>query len=325
MGRYVIRRLLFSIPVLFLSSILVFWVTRASTDPTVALRSNPRVTAEQLAQYEADLGLDKSLPEQYLTWLGDFLTGKWGTSLISNESVAGDLWEALLNSAVLGITATVVSLVVGVGIGLYSSLRPYSKFDYVATTGAFVGLSMPVFWFALILQLVLGVWLTRWVGSNEPIFFVAGVSSPNSEGFDIVDRAQHLVLPVIVLSVQVVAIYSRYMRASMLEVLQSDYLRTARSKGLRERRVILHHGMRNALIPITTQLAIDVGAIAGGLIVTEVIFSYPGMGQLFLDALDNGDYPVILAWLMVTVIFVIVFNLIADLLYAVLDPRIRYA
>ncbi|MEX0753956.1 MAG: ABC transporter permease [Actinomycetota bacterium] len=325
MGRYVIRRLLFSIPVLFLSSILVFWVTRATTDPSTALRTNPRVTAEQLAEYQAELGLDASLPEQYFTWLGDFVTGKWGTSLISNEEVTGDLMDALINSAVLGITATVVSLVLGIAIGLYSSLRPYSKFDYVATTGAFVGLSMPVFWFALIVQLVLGIWLTRWVGANEPIFFIAGVTSPNPEGFDLLDRTRHLVLPVIVLSVQVVAIYSRYFRASMLEVLQSDYMRTARSKGLRERRVILHHAMRNALIPITTQLAIDAGAIAGGLIVTEQIFSYPGMGQMFLDAFDLGDYPVILAWLMVTVIFVIVFNLIADLLYAVLDPRIRYA
>jgi peptide/nickel transport system permease protein len=140
-----------------------------------------------------------------------------------------------------------------------------------------------------------------------------------------VDRLRHLALPVIVIAVQVIAVYSRYVRASMLEVLQSDYLRTARAKGLRERRVVIRHAMRNALIPLTTQVALDIGAIAGGLIVTETIFSYPGMGQLFIDNLESGDYLVILPWLMVTVAFVILFNLVADILYAVLDPRIRYA
>ena len=139
------------------------------------------------------------------------------------------------------------------------------------------------------------------------------------------DRIRHLVLPSIVLAVQIVAVYSRYMRASMLEVLHSDYLRTARAKGLRERRVIVRHAMRNALIPITTQLAIDIGLIASGLVITETVFQYPGMGQFFITAMQNGDYPQILPWLMVTVAFVILFNLVADIMYAVLDPRIRYA
>jgi peptide/nickel transport system permease protein len=139
------------------------------------------------------------------------------------------------------------------------------------------------------------------------------------------DRVAHLALPATVLAVQIVAVYSRYMRASMLEVLHSDYLRTARAKGLRERRVIFRHAMRNALIPITTQFALDVGVIAGGLIITESVFQWPGMGPLFLRAIGSGDFPVALAWVMVTVFSVILFNLIADLMYAVLDPRIRYA
>jgi peptide/nickel transport system permease protein len=233
--------------------------------------------------------------------------------------------SALWNSFVLGATATVVSLAIGVGIGLYSSLKQYSTFDYVATGGAFLGLSMPVFWFALIVQLFFGVYMTRWFHLGEPIFFTAGMTAPGSVGFNLLDRVRHLFLPVLVVSVQVIAVYSRYMRASMLEVLQSDYLRTARSKGIRERRVVVRHAMRNALIPITTQVALDVGTIAGGLIITETIFAWPGMGSLFIDAMNSGDYMIILPWLMVTVAFVIIFNLVADIMYAFLDPRIRYA
>jgi peptide/nickel transport system permease protein len=325
MGRYIIRRIVFSIPVLLIASILVFLVVRSTVNPAAALRGNPRVTAEQQQRYAEDLGLNDPLHTQYLKWLGSFVKGDWGTSLLSNQPVFPLIAEALVASAVLGLMASAVALLIGMSIGLYSSLRQYSKFDYIATTGAFVGLSLPIFWFALILQLVVGVYLTRWLQLSEPIFFTAGVTAPGSEGFDVIDRLRHLALPVIVLSVQIIAVYSRYMRASMLEVLQSDYLRTARAKGLRERRVVIRHAMRNALIPITTQVALDVGAIAGGLIVTETIFAYPGMGQLFIDNLESGDYLVILPWLMVTVTFVILFNLIADMLYAVLDPRIRYA
>lgn len=325
MGRYATRRLIYSLPVLLIASILVFAVVRKTVDPAAAMRGNPRVNAEQQQRYRDDLGLDDPLPAQYVKWLTSFVRGDWGTSLLTNLRVFPQIREAMVNSLVLGLAATALSLLIGVGIGLYSSLRQYSKFDYIATTGAFVGLSLPVFWFALILQLVLGVYLTRWLNLSSPIFYTAGVTAPGSEGFDLIDRLRHLALPVIVLSVQIVAVYSRYMRASMLEVLKSDYLRTARAKGLRERRVVLHHAMRNALIPLTTQVALDVGAIAGGLIVTETIFSYPGMGALFIENLDSGDYLVILPWVMVTVAFVIVFNLIADILYAVLDPRIRYA
>jgi peptide/nickel transport system permease protein len=203
-------------------------------------------------------------------------------------------------------------------------VKQYSFFDYLATGSAFVGLSIPVFWFALILQLVFGIYLTNWLHLGEPVFFTAGIFSPGREGFDLVDRIRHLVLPVTVLSVQIVALYSRYTRAGMLEVLHSDYLRTARAKGLSERRVIFRHGMRNALIPLVSVAAIDVGALAGGLIVTETIFSWPGMGVLFISAMRDGDYSVILPWMMVVVSFVIIFNLVADILYAVLYPRIRY-
>jgi peptide/nickel transport system permease protein len=225
---------------------------------------------------------------------------------------------------VLGLVGTFFALVIGVAVGLYSSLRQYSRFDHVATTTAFVGLSMPQFWFGLLLQIFFGVYLVRWLHLHDPILYTAGMVTPGATGLDVLDRVRHIVLPALVLSVQIIAVYSRFMRASMLEVLHSDYLRTARAKGLQERRVIFRHAMRNALIPVTTQVALNVGGIAAGLIITEQIFQWPGMGPLFLQAMGNGDFPVALAWVMITVASVIVFNLIADVTYAVLDPRIRY-
>lgn len=325
MFRYIVRRLIYSVPVLLLASILVFWAVRSTIDPVGSIALNPRVTAESIQKFRKDLGLDKSMPEQYWTWLKKFVTGDWGTSLLSRRPVFPDIKQALANSAVLGLTGVILSLFIGVAIGTFSALRQYSFFDYLATGGAFFGLSLPVFWFALMVQLVLGVYLKQWLDLDKPIFFTTGISSPGTEGFDLIDRLRHMALPVLVLSVQIVAVYSRYMRASMLEVLHSDYLRTARAKGLRERRVLVRHAMRNSLIPVTTQFALDLGFIASGLIVTETIFSWPGMGRLFIDAFQLGDYLVVLPWVMVTVTFVILFNLIADIAYAILDPRIRYA
>jgi peptide/nickel transport system permease protein len=324
MWQYIARRALVAIPVLLIASIVVFAIVRETTSPLGALRTNPRVSQEAIRKYKHDLGLDKSGFEQYTTWLGNFAGGRWGTSLITGRRVSSDIREGLTNTLVLGLTAFVLSLLIGVSIGTFSAVRQYSVFDYLATGSSFLGLSMPVFWFALVLQIVFGLYLTNWLHLSEPVFFTAGIFSPGLEHFDLLDRIRHLVLPVIVLSVQIVALYSRYMRAGMLEVLHSDYLRTARAKGLPERRVILGHAMRNALTPLVSIAAIDVGTLAGGLIVTETIFAWPGMGALFIDAMHNGDYSVILPWMMVVVSFVIVFNLVADVLYAVLDPRIRY-
>lgn len=325
MIRYISRRLLFSIPVLLISSILVFTVVNATTDPLAGAALNPRVTQEDIERLKEQLGLNDPPTEQYLTWLGSFVTGDWGTSLISGLDVFPQIKDAFANTAILGITGVGLSLVIGVGIGVYSALRQYSSFDYASTGLAFFGLSLPTFWFALMVQLIFGVYLTRWLGLSQPIFFTTGMGTPGTDGIHLLDLLRHMALPVLVLGVQIVAVYSRYMRASMLEVMHSDYLRTARAKGVRERRVLIRHGMRNALIPITTQVALDIGAIAGGLIITESIFSWPGMGRLFIEAFGQGDYLVVLPWVMITVGLVITFNLIADIMYAVLDPRIRYA
>lgn len=324
MAGYVIRRTAWAIPILLIASVLVFIVIHETTSPLAALRTNPRVRPEDLSAYRRALGLDRTGYQQYVAWLGNFLRGNWGRSLVTGRAVFPDVREALANTFVLGGAAWVLSVSVGMGIGVISSIRRNSLFDYLTTGGAFLGLSMPPFWFGLVLQLVFGLYLTSWLGLGSPIFPTAGMFTPGSTGFDLFDRLRHLVLPVLALSVQFVAVYSRYMRASMLDVLHSDYVRTARAKGLRERWVVGRHAVRNALIPLTTQAAIDLGSLAGGLVVTEVIFSWPGMGSLFVGAIRNGDYAVVLPWTMVVVVSVIAFNLFADLVYAVLDPRIRY-
>jgi peptide/nickel transport system permease protein len=325
MFRYIARRVIFSIPVLLVSSILVFVVIRANGDFLRSLSSNPRADPKAVLAARIALGLNKSGYQQYIGWFTHFIRGQWGNSLLTNQPVAKDIRNALWNTLVLGTVATVFSLIVGVGIGVYSALRQYSLFDHVATGAAFFGLSIPNFWFGLMLQIFFGVYLVKWFHLSDPIFYITGMFKAGTTGFHLVDRIRHIVLPALVLAVQIIAVYSRYMRASMLEVMQSDYMRTARAKGLPERRVIARHAMRNALIPITTQLAIDIGTLAGGLIITEQVFQWPGMGKFFIDAFTNGDYPQVLPWVMITVTFVILFNLLADIAYAFLDPRIRYA
>ncbi len=325
MFRYVIRRALFSIPVLLISSVIVFIAIRANGDFTRTLALNPRADPEAIAEVRRSLGLDKSGPAQYWAWLTRFVQGDWGQSLLTGESVSKDIRNALWNTIVLGVTATMLSLLIGVGIGVYSALRQYSLFDHISTGAAFLGLSIPNFWFGLMLQLLFGYYLSKWLGLQDAILPISGMFQPGTTGFNLIDRIRHLILPMLVLAVQIIAIYSRYIRASMLEVMHSDYMRTARAKGLSERRVIFKHGMRNALIPLTTQLALDLGLLAGGLIITEQIFSWPGMGKFFIEAMTNGDYAQVLPWMMVVVAAVIVFNLIADIVYALLDPRIRYA
>jgi len=227
------------------------------------------------------------------------------------------------NTLQLVLIAEILAIAVAVGIGVYSARRQYSAFDYTATTLSFVGLATPVFWLALMLQ-VLIVQIYEQTGYR--IFPIASLNSVDpGSGFDFVlDRAHHLVLPVIVLMVASVASYSRYVRASMLEVMGSDYLRTARAKGLSERRVTIKHAFRNALIPLVTLVALSFGNLLAGAIVTETVFSLDGMGLYYVKALlANDPYPV-MAWLMVTATMIIVFNLIADIAYGLLDPRVRY-
>jgi peptide/nickel transport system permease protein len=325
MARYIIRRLLYAIPVLIVVSILVFVVVHTTQDPTASFRLNPHVNAADIAREKHALGLDKSGASQYIAWLSHFVRGDWGQSLIAGRPVAADIRTALANTLFLGLIGVIFSLIIGVGIGIVSALKQYSWFDHISTGGAFFGLSMPNFWFALMLQIFFGIYLARWINSGNAVLPTSGLQDPNLIGFHLIDRLRHVILPALVLAVQIIAVYSRFMRASMLDVMHADYIRTARAKGIKESRVVVQHGVRNALFPIVTQFGLDLGSIAGGLIVTETVFNWPGMGAFFIHAMNNGDYPQILPWVMITVGSVIVFNLMVDVAYAVMDPRIRYA
>jgi peptide/nickel transport system permease protein len=324
MTRFVFRRSLWAIPTVLLVTFGVFVAIRVGTDPVQSyLRSNPRATQEQIQEYKEVNNLTGTIPEQYVKWGLDFIAFDWGESIKGRQPVYPEIKDALANSLVLGITASVIGLTFGLTLGIIAALRQYSKFDSLSTATAFVGISIPPFVSALLLQLLFAVYLSRWLGRDDPILPTSGVYPPGQQGFDPVERARHLALPATVVAIQIIAVYSRYMRASLLEVINSDYMRTARSKGISERRVIVRHALRNALIPIVTVAAIDIGAIVGGLIITERVFQYPGMGNFFLTAFDNGDFPQLMPWMVIVVISVIAFNLLADVLYAWLDPRIR--
>jgi peptide/nickel transport system permease protein len=323
---YAIRRLAVTVPILFAISFATFWAAGEISSPAAQLTLNPRISAEAKQAYIESLGLDRPFHVQYFKWLGNFVTGDLGTSLVKNGQ---DVWpfveRALANTLLLVAVAVTISLAIGITIGAISAIRQNSLIDYTTTGVSFLGISIPVFWLGLMLQLFFGLYLAHWLGVDPPLLPTAGIYEPGQQGFDLVDRTRHLVLPAIALSVQLVAVYSRYMRASMLDVMGSDYIRTARSKGLSERTVVVKHGVRTALIPVTTQAAVDIGLLVGGLIVTERVFQYPGMGLLFLDALASGDYTILLPSVMIVALAVFFMNMLADLFYAVLDPRIRHA
>jgi peptide/nickel transport system permease protein len=320
MARFVIRRLLVSIPVMLLSTIVVFALVSARGDPLAELRRRPLVSAETVRALEEQYHLDESRPKQYLLWLGDFVRGDWGDSFATRRPVTDMISESLKNTMILLSATFVFSVVVAMAVGIVGAIRQYSAFDYAASGFSYFGFSMPIFWFGLILQLTLVIWAGETLGIEW--FYVQGMYSTGKQG-DLLNLAQHMVLPVLTLSLTLVAGWSRFQRASMLEVVHSDYVRTARAKGVPERTVVLKHALRNALIPFVTVVSIDIGVLVGGAVITERIFSWPGMGTLFISALDHRDYPVILAWLAVVVVGVILANLVADVVYGLLDPRIR--
>jgi len=320
---YVIRRLLYSIVVLFAASFLVFTFVSVSGDPLAPLKIIPNISEETIQNVRKQKHLDEPIPVQYWYWLKDATTNQFGTTLQGNRPILPDLWRVMKNTLQLVIVAELLAILIAVGIGVYSALRQYSAFDYGATTFSFLGLATPVFWLALMLQVGV-VYVYQWTGHN--IFPIASLSSvdPGSGISFWIDRAHHLVLPVFVLMVASIATYSRYMRASMLEVVNSDYVRTARAKGLPERRVTMKHAFRNALIPLVTLVALNFGALLGGAIITETVFSLDGMGLYFVTSLGANDPYPIMAWLAITATMIIIFNLIADIAYGYLDPRVRY-
>ena len=320
---FVLRRLLYSIPVLVAASFLIFVAVSAAGDPLATLRQNPLVSEQTLQNVTERKHLDEPLLLRYRYWVEEAVTDNFGTPLLVDEPIWNDLKRVIPHTLQLVVLAEIFALTFGILVGVYSAIRQYSLFDYAATTLSFLGFSMPVFWLALMLQILFTEIAIKW---GVRIFYTSGLSSTDAGGgFGfVVDRLQHLAIPAMTVAIVSMAQYSRYMRAAMLEVINSDYVRTARAKGLSETRVTLKHALRNALIPVVTISALNFGALVGGAVITETIFGLDGMGPYFLNNLLSQDAYPVMAWLMVVATMVVVFNLVADIVYAQLDPRIRY-
>ncbi len=325
---YLIRRIVYSIPVLVIASFLTFWGMRWAFDPLARFRApsgshrSAADTARVLAEQRKRLHLDENIVLQWWRWFTGFVRGDWGTSSRTNEHVSSMIGRALWPTLQLMFWGTLVALVIAIGIGIYSAVKQYSITDYTFTGLSYIGIAMPPFWFGLLAIALLVTWPKTQFHLDHPIFFSIGLHTTGEKGLNL-DYFRHLALPILTLTVGSVAQWSRFERASMLDVLHADYIRTARAKGVPMRRVVLKHAFRNTLIPLVTVVALDTAFFIGGVIITEQIFAISGMGQLFLTSLNAGDAPTLLAWFVLVAVVVIVLNLVADLLYGVLDPRIR--
>jgi peptide/nickel transport system permease protein len=322
---FVIRRVLISIPVLIASTIVTFIIVKLSGDPLTPLKqrqstANKEVKQRFIEQETHRLWLDRSWPVQYWHWISNVLFhNNWGEQVVGHDNIRSDVFQALWVTARLVAAAVLIALILAVVTGVVSAVKQYSLTDYTTTLLGFVFLSMPTFWFAILLKEA-GVWINEKTGTK----FFATIDEPTS-WLSVSQLVKYVFLPTIVLGLVGYAAWSRFTRASMLEVLNSDYVRLARSKGLKPRTVLIRHALRTALIPLTTVTALDIAGLLGGAIVTEHVFNWHGMGYLFLQALQKIDFNVMLGWLLVTATIVILFNLVADILYGILDPRIRHA
>ncbi len=320
MFAYVARRVLTTIPLLLIGTFLVFSLTAISGDPLARLA---QLDVDQAA-YDRIIELyklDQPIPQRYASWLVSAAQGDMGPSPSQGGQQTFDLvWERAKNTARLAVPAFIIIAFTAVTLGVYSAVKQYSKLDYFVTGFSFLGISLPTFVFGLLLQVFFGIWFFDWFGFRP--FFVQGMRTVSSHGF--VPMIQSHVLPIITLWLVITASESRFQRAAMLEVINSDYIRTARAKGLPRRTVILKHGLRNALIPLVTIWAIDFALLLGGAVVTETIFAWPGLGRLLLAGIFQQDLNLTMGVVVFIAALVVIFNLIADLLYGVLDPRIRY-
>ncbi len=342
MTRYIIRRLLQAIPLLFIISLIIFIMMQNMGDP-VATMGGRRVTRrEDRIRLTRQLGLDKPVIVQYLYWLvgndwaktdmdGDgfaetlgkrkgVLRGDFGLSLVNRKPVTEVIGERLPNTLLLMLVAEAIIISVALMVGIYSALHQYTALDNVITTSTFILYSMPVFFFALLAMYIFAVNFKAW---GLPYLPTVGMFEPEA-GKTASQVAWHMILPVATLSFGFIAGYSRYIRSTMLEAMGQDYIRTAKAKGLPRPHIVYIHALKNAALPIVTLIALDLPFLLGGAIVTERIFGWPGMGRLFLDHVDRSDTPVVMGILMMIAVAVIIFQLIADVLYAWLDPRIRY-
>lgn len=330
MQRYIVRRVLQMIPIAFGISVLMYaLLALAPGDPVdLLIRSDPRVKPQDVARLKRLYGVDQPFHVRYLKWSGRTLRGDLGFSRTYKEPVTNLMRDRIGNSLWLTVTAFILALAVAVPVGIYSALRQYSLWDYVATTFTFFGVSIPVFWFAIMMIYLFAVW-HPWTAVPVLQWLVlppGGISSPQIGGgiAFVLDRLRYMIMPSIVLALLSMATYTRYTRSSMLEVIRQDYVRTARAKGLAEGSVIGKHALRNALIPLVTIVALSISGLFAGAPITETVFAWPGVGRLLVESVLGGDYLVAQTVLMFLAVLVLIFNLVADIGYALLDPRIRY-
>jgi peptide/nickel transport system permease protein len=314
-SRFILRRLLGAIPLLFgvaLISFILMQVAPGGPDATYA--RSPRMTDERLQAIRARLGIDQPLPVQFGKWILNLLRGDLGLSYVQNRPVTEVIWAVFPNTVLLVLAGLSLALIFALLFGVVAAINPYGWFDNTTALIAYFGLAMPVFWFGLMLQIVFAVKL-GWLPSS-------GLHDPQNPSAT--DTIEHLILPAITLAIGSIAIWSRYIRSSTIETLQMDYVRTARAKGLNERSVLRRHVLRNSLTSFVTVAAIDIPLYLTGVVFVETVFALPGMGRLFYDSLTRRDYPVLMGVLMFSAVLIILGNLIADILYGWLDPRVSY-
>jgi peptide/nickel transport system permease protein len=343
MASYLVRRLIQSVILLVIISAVLFILMQASGDPLATLGGRQPPRAEDRARLRRQMGLDKPILTQYMYWLignthtkididgdgvGDrqgtrrgVLRGDFGKSIVTRQPVLEVIGERMPDTLLLMGTAELVIIAFALFIGIYSAVHQYSVFDHVLTGFSFIMYSMPVFWVALMLIYIFAVKFRAW---GLPSLPTVTIYDP-VEGKTAAQVARHMILPVLSISLISIAAYSRFIRASMLEVMNSDYIRTARAKGLTERRILIFHALKNASLPLVTLIGLDLPLLLAGAVVTERIFAWPGMGRLFLDSLQRSDYSVLMGLLMIISAAVVIFQLLTDIVYTWLDPRIRYS
>ena len=322
MARFILKRLLLSIPILFGISLITFAVIHITPGGPTVLQSqmNAKMSPDSIAKLRALYDLDKPLPVQYLKWLSRLARLDFGESFNDNRPVAEKILERLPATLQLNVLSLLLLFLIAVPLGVYSAAKQNSVFDRFFTSVSFIGFSVPSFWLALLLMLFFGVWL-QWL----PISGMTSVNAANMPPLlQVYDRLQHLILPLFVSVFGSIAGLSRYMRSGMLEVIRQDYIRTARAKGLPEREVLLKHALRNAMLPVITIIGLSIPGLISGGFIFETIFAWPGMGRLAYESAMSFDYPVIMGVVIAGALLTLFGNLLADIAYAFADPRIRY-
>ena len=314
MGKYILQRILVAIPVIFGVTIVAFFIMTLAPGDAVDMLISPGLSPEDIELKKKSLGLDQPVFVQYVRWLQEMMQGNLGYSFTNRQPVTERIFDRFGPTFTLAMTATLISYIIAIPIGILSAVRQYSVLDYSATIFSFLGVSIPSFFFGLL--------MIYFFSLKFDLFPTGGMQSIGKD-FSWGDRISHLVLPTIVLSLQNTGVVMRYTRSSMLDVIRQDYVRTARGKGLKSRIVLIRHALRNALIPVITLVGLQIPFLLSGAIITEQIFNWPGMGRLTVEAINQRDYPTIMGLNLLIAVMVVIGNLLADIFYGVVDPRIR--